>query len=339
MVDARELVEAFFFRDVHSRVFMGTASDRYAGWVGQIYTPDCYSGRISGRTKALAGSTFEEQVLPVASVREYFEHFAVLELDFTFYRPLLDARLKPTANYYVLRTYRKNMAPESRVLVKVPQVVFARKLWRDGEFVSNADYLNHELFAHRFYEPAVEILGNMLAGFVFEQEYQTKRDKVSPREHAASLDSFFERLPPDDRYHCEIRTQNLLTRDFFDVLRRRGVGQVLSHWTWLPGLWKQFQLGGKLFSNSGGQCVIRLMTPRGMRYEEAYEKAFPFAALRNDMLQPQMVSETVALMHEAVGRGVGINVIVNNRSGGNAPMIAREISRAFLTPAPRALGA
>jgi uncharacterized protein YecE (DUF72 family) len=32
------------------------------------------------------GKTFIEEVLPVDSVQEYFEHFPVLEIDFTFYR-------------------------------------------------------------------------------------------------------------------------------------------------------------------------------------------------------------------------------------------------------------
>jgi hypothetical protein len=39
--------------------------------------------------------TFVERVLPVDSVEEYFEHFPVLEIDFPFYRPLLDNDSQP----------------------------------------------------------------------------------------------------------------------------------------------------------------------------------------------------------------------------------------------------
>ncbi len=84
---------------------MGTASDRYAGWLGQIYTEERYQGRIGQRTKLVGEHTFTEEVLPVDSVAEYFEHFSVLEIDFTFYRPLKDQNGKPTQALQVLRAY------------------------------------------------------------------------------------------------------------------------------------------------------------------------------------------------------------------------------------------
>ena len=48
-------------------------------------------------------------MLPVASVEEYFEHFGVLELDATFYRPLLDEHLHPTETFHLLRTYADHL--------------------------------------------------------------------------------------------------------------------------------------------------------------------------------------------------------------------------------------
>ena len=99
---------------------MGTASDRYAGWIGQIYSQDRYQGHITKRTKIIAGKSFIEEVLPVDSVEEYFEHFSVLEIDFTFYRPLLDHNGQPTQNYQVLKTtYSPNhTVEEPRVLIQ-----------------------------------------------------------------------------------------------------------------------------------------------------------------------------------------------------------------------------
>ena len=35
--EARTLIEDFKFRDLSPAVRFGTASDRYAGWIGQIY--------------------------------------------------------------------------------------------------------------------------------------------------------------------------------------------------------------------------------------------------------------------------------------------------------------
>jgi hypothetical protein len=35
----------------HPNVCMGTASDRYEGWIGQIYTKEKFEGKISRRPK------------------------------------------------------------------------------------------------------------------------------------------------------------------------------------------------------------------------------------------------------------------------------------------------
>ena len=140
----------YTFRDLHPNVLMGTASDRYAGWLGQIYSKERYGDKISKRSKTVGSQTMTEETLPVESVEEYFEHFSVLELDFTFYRVLLDRDLKPTRNYHVLRTYAKHLGRDDRLILKVPQIIFAQKLWRGGTFVENPDYLSAEVFTRQF---------------------------------------------------------------------------------------------------------------------------------------------------------------------------------------------
>ncbi|MDP2046628.1 MAG: DUF72 domain-containing protein, partial [Deltaproteobacteria bacterium] len=60
-------MENFIFRSLHPQIFIGTASDRYAGWLGQIYSHDNYAGRLTKRTKIIGGKTFVEEVLPVDS--------------------------------------------------------------------------------------------------------------------------------------------------------------------------------------------------------------------------------------------------------------------------------
>jgi hypothetical protein len=47
--------ETFHFRDLHPQILMGAASDRYAGWLGQIYSRDRYAARITKRTKIIGG--------------------------------------------------------------------------------------------------------------------------------------------------------------------------------------------------------------------------------------------------------------------------------------------
>jgi len=48
------------------------------------------------------------------------------------------------------------------------------------------------------------------------------------------------------------------------------------------------------------------------------------------MLAPEMILETVEIMRTAIEKGLGINAIINNRAGGNAPLIAQEIAKKFL---------
>lgn len=327
-------LEKFQFRDLHPQVFMGTASDRYAGWIGQIYSEERYGKRITSRPKTVGGKSLKEEVLPVGSVEEYFEHFSVLELDFTFYRVLMDKDSKPTQNFHVLQTYKRHLREDDRLILKVPQLIFAQRLWRGGKFVENPDYLNPEIFVNQFYEPATELLGHHLKGLIFEQEYQPKRERVPPAEFARALDEFLHTIPKDDRYHVEARTESFLTGPYFHVLEKHGVGQVLSHWTWLPPLLRQFNKSKRNFLNADNQCIVRLMTPLRMRYEEAYLKAYPFDKLIEGMISHHMVEETVEIMSAAIQEGVGVNVIINNRAGGNAPLITQRVSAKFLERLP-----
>lgn len=323
-------LDGFYFRGLHPGISMGTASDRYGGWLGQIYSEDRYLGRIDRRSRRLGGQTLVSQVLPVDSVAEYFRHFPVLELDFTYYSPLLDGSGKPTRSHTTLAQYAGYIGPEDRILLKVPQVVFARRLWRGRQLVKNPEFLDSDLFVKRFYEPAVALLGASLGGLIFEQEYQKKADRMGVCELAEKLDGFFRRIPHDPRYHVELRTESLLEQPVFQVLAERGVGQVLSHWTWLPSLRKQLQRAGGCFWNRAGEVIVRLLTPANLRYEDAFKQAHPFDRLREEMLSPQLIEETTAIAAAAVARGVHANIIVNNRAAGNAPLLARRLAAAWI---------
>jgi uncharacterized protein YecE (DUF72 family) len=330
--------EQFKFRHLHSQVKIGTASDRYAGWLGQIYSEDRYHGRIRQRTKVIRDQTFTEKVLPVDSVAEYFEHFPILEIDFTFYRPLLEENGQPTQNYRVLKAYQQHLRDGDALLLKVPQITTAPKLRRGASYRNNPTYLDSDVFTRQFYEPAGELLGQALTGFIFEQEYLTKQGRPPVTEMVAALDEFFQKIPRDSRYHLESRTDLYLREPMFEVLEKHGVGQVLSHWTWLPPLRKQLTKAGGRFFNAGKQCVIRLLTPLGMRYEDSYVNAFPFDKLVEGMLRPEMILETLDIMWQAVNQGMMANVIINNRAGGNAPLLAQMIAEKFLMkvePAPK----
>ncbi|MCJ7679218.1 MAG: DUF72 domain-containing protein [Candidatus Aminicenantes bacterium] len=316
-------INAYRFRDFHPSLFLGTTSDRYAGWMGQIYTADKYEGRITSRTKVLDGKTYYEEVLPVESVSEYFTHFPALELDFTFYRPLLDQKGEPTSNLKVLETYARYIGSGDSLIVKVPQAVTARKIRKGEIFIDNPDYLDPDLFTRRFYEPLVEICGPSLQGLIFEQEYSRKSEGGDVRTLAAELDRFLKEIPDDDRYHFEIRTSRFLDDPLFQVLNSHGTGLLYSHWTWLPRLAEQMDKVGEKVNNRAGAQVVRLLTPRGMTYSKTYAAAHPFDRMVEGQLRDDMIEDTLEVIRGVLRQGKRLFLLINNRFGGNAPDTAR----------------
>ncbi|ARA92575.1 hypothetical protein AWN76_004920 [Rhodothermaceae bacterium RA] len=337
-VDARRArLEAFDLRQIHPHVRFGTASDRYAGWIGQIY-PTSYADRVTSRKRALGGQTFEERMLPVESVAHYFEHFEVLELDFTFYRPLHEADGTPTNNAFVLEQYATHAPPEARFLLKAPQVFFSRTLRRsrDGRvrYEDNPAYLDAAAYTRQFHEPARAILGDRLIGVIFEQAYQRVADSPPPEAMIAELDAFFRDVPDDVQAHLELRSEHLLVPPYFAWLADRGLGFVFSHWTWLPPLRTQWRLCGGSFSARNDEAVVRLLTPRNVKYAEAYARAYPFdrpvPAISASREGVEMVLDTTALVFQAEAQQARLHVIANNRAWGNAPDLARTIGHRIL---------
>jgi uncharacterized protein YecE (DUF72 family) len=320
-------LKKYRFRELHPNISIGMASDRYGGWIGQIYSEGRYEKEIKPRAHKVGDKSFTEEVLPVESVEEYFEHFPILEIDYTFYRLLLDKNGKPTPNYFTLKEYQQHLKKDDQLILKVPQLICARRIRQGRKFVENEAYLNSEIFTNQFYTPAVEVLGPHLKGFIFEQEYQPKKERVEAEALAKSLDAFFKAIPKDKRYHVELRTEAYLTDPVFDILEKHGVGLVYSHWTWLPPLSKQFSKTKKRFFNSGGDGMIRLMTPLRMSYEDSYAKAFPFDKMVDGMMNPEMIDDTVQIIMEGVRQRKKMNLIINNRAGGNGPIIAQEIAK------------
>lgn len=332
--DRREAVDAYDFKHVHPNVRFGTSNDRYGGWIGQIYPEDRYENRVTTRSRKMGGRTFTERRVPIDSVRHYFQHFDVLELDFTFYRPLLEQNDEPSSNYFVLSNYADHAPDDASFLLKAPQKFFARSLRRNGQFVDNPNFLDAEGYVQTFHKPALDILGDRLDGILFQQEYQRVADSPRTDENVDQLDDFFEALPDDVQPHIELRSEHLLREPYFDWLTARGIGHVFSHWTWLPPIRKQWALSGERLTAANGQVVTRLLTPRDMKYAEAYAKAHPFEtpipALSDTQQAHDMVLDATALSFRAAARNALLNIVANNRAWGNAPELNRAIAHRIL---------
>jgi hypothetical protein len=55
--------KSFLFRDLDSSILIGMASDRYAGWIGQIYSEGRYEKGITRRTHKISNNPFNEETL------------------------------------------------------------------------------------------------------------------------------------------------------------------------------------------------------------------------------------------------------------------------------------
>jgi hypothetical protein len=60
--------KVFLFRELDQDVLVGTASDRCAGWIGQIYSEGKYDKGITRRSHKVGDQTFTDEALPVESV-------------------------------------------------------------------------------------------------------------------------------------------------------------------------------------------------------------------------------------------------------------------------------
>ena len=45
------------------------------------------------------------------------------------------------------------------------------------------------------------------------------------------------------------------------------------------------------------------------------------------MMEPEMIDDAIEIIKEGIGRRKRMNLIINNRAGGNGPIIAQEIAK------------
>jgi hypothetical protein len=348
--ERRAEADRYDVRGLHPNVRIGSASDRSAGWIGQVYPRDVWAGEVTSKPKRVGNESLDDRTLPVASAEDYFLHFPDLEIDFTYYRPLLDPAGTPSPGVFQLQQYADHAPPSARFLLKAPQQFLARRVRRTVagrvQYVENPAFLDSDAFEAHFLAPARDLLGVKLAGVILEQPYERARDSPSPEAFVAEWDRFVRDLPSGPPgapggvpLHLEVRSPHLLSPAYLDWLAGRGLGFCFSHWQWLPTLGDQWRLVGERFTSGTGTAVVRLMQPREMTFDESFRLAHPFDApvpeLSETGAAKRMVDEAVALMYKAIDAGVTLHVVGNNRAWGNTPDLARTLAHRFLDFAER----
>ena len=113
-----------------------------------------------------------------------------------------------------------------------------------------------------------------------------------------------------------LRNPPVLGARYHDLLKTYGATHVYNHWNAMPPLAAQHVSLGQRFTAEF--VVVRLLTPLGLSYADAVKRYTPYNRLVQPL--PQMRTETLALIRQAVAERRSIYVLVNNRAEGSAPL-------------------
>lgn len=291
-------LEALRRQNIH----LGTSSWKYEGWLGDLYSPDRYLYR--GK---LSSTRFERNCLA-----EYAEVFSSVCADSSYYRFPSDSSL---AKLY------DPVGPQFRMSHKVTDTVTIKNfpnLPRHGELAGkeNPHFLNANLFLSSFLKP-LEPYREQTGLLMFEFSRFYPRDFERGRDFIEQLDRFLAKLPTDHwDFGVEIRNANLLTKPYFDTLRRHHVAHVYNQWTRMPGLAEQLALLPA--DDHNAPVGARLLLKCGRAYREAVDHFSPYDRLREPRPEVRQATANLLRTVKQAPRKRATYVYVNNRLEGNA---------------------
>jgi uncharacterized protein YecE (DUF72 family) len=280
-------------------VYIGTSSWKYDGWLGSIYRQDRYLTR--GK---FSKAKFEEGCLS-----EYAETFPTVCGDLTFYQ-------FPSEQYWAKLF---DATPENFVFgFKVPEDItvstwptHARYGRRAG--LANEHFLDPRTF-ERFFTARLAPYGKRVGPLIFEFGTFNKSTFPTRADFMARLDPFLKALPEGFRYAVEIRNQEYLTPEYFQLLASHNTAHVFNAWTRMPTLDQQAELPGAFTADF---TVVRALLARGRGYEQAVKTFEPYRLVQepNEGAREgvrKIAQETRSLKKDAF-------IYINNRLEGNAP--------------------
>jgi uncharacterized protein YecE (DUF72 family) len=286
-------------------IYIGGSSWKYEGWIGQIYTYERYLSR--GR---FSKKKFEE-----ACLAEYAETFPIVCGDFSFYQ------FPPDEFWQKLFA---GAPGHLRFGLKIPEEITVPRFpthprygARAGE--DNAAYLSVETLVQSFLLP-LQPHSARVSVLIFEFGTFSTATYARPADFFVDLDRFLAGLPRVFRYAVEIRNQEYLRREYFDLLRRYGVAHVFNAWTRMPPIDSQIQ-NPEAFTAEF--IVARALLRAGRPYERAVEKFSPYDRVQEE--NPQTRTALRDLIERAKTRRIPAYLFVNNRLEGNAPVTIQSI--------------
>jgi uncharacterized protein YecE (DUF72 family) len=255
---------------------IGTTGWSYKDWVGSFYEPGTAQGDYLER---------------------YGQHFEIVEVDSTFYRPPTDA---------MVRRWAERTPETFRFALKVPRLITHERVLAD------CDREMEGLIA------TVGLLGSKLKSVLLQFGYFNRAAFSGPKPFLDRLDAFLERYAARLPLACEIRNRAWLQRGYFDLLRRHGVAAAVVEHAWLPPMDK---LVAQHDVVTGPYAYVRLLGDRSgiERITKSWDQV--------------VVDRTADLRRVAealrqVAARAEVLVFVNNHYAGHAPESCRALRAA-----------
>lgn len=272
-------------------VRLGTSSWSFPGWAGIVYDRD-----VSATVLARSG------------LAAYARHplFRTVGVDRTYYRPLpADA----------FRGYAEAVPEGFRFLVKADRrVTSPGDPDAPGRSTPNPDFLDPDYAAREVVEPAVEGLGDKLGPLLFQFSPGRPAKFGGIRAFTERLGRFMRALPGGPLYAVELRTPELLTEAYRDLLEAVGAAHGYVVHPSMPALERQTTL---LSPHDQPSLVIRWMLGGDRAYQAARDRYEPFDRIVDEDGATRH-AVAVAVLDALIAEREAF-VVANNKAEGSAP--------------------
>ena len=289
-------------RQLPSNLFLGTSSWSFPGWDGIVYE----------------GDTSKKQLIS-DGLRAYAEHplFRSVGLDRTYYGPISAADFG---------NYAEQVPENFRFLVKAHQLCTSPKQIDASATHSrvsqwNPHFLSPSYVADMVLGPMLEGLGDKAGVLLFQFPPIPSGAVGGAQRFAERLHGFLEKLPSGPIYAVELRTAELLTRNYAAALTDNGAVHCYNVHPTMPEISRQARVVAPAKIRA---VVVRWMLGSGLSYERAKEAYAPFNALVDE--DPTSRLEIARMCQAATDDDKPTFVIANNKAEGCSPLTLRKLA-------------
>ncbi len=277
--------------DLPTGVRLGTSSWSFPGWAGIVYDRDA-SAAVLARTGLAA----------------YAQHplFRTVGVDRTYYRPV------PADTF---RAYAEAVPDGFRFLVKAGRrVTSPGDPDAPGRSTTNPDFLDPVYAAREVVEPAVEGLGDKLGPLLFQFSPGRAQQFGGVQAFTERLGRFLRALPQGPLYAVELRTPELLTEAYRDILEDVGAahGYVVH-----PSMTPLERQTAVLAPHYQPALVLRWMLGGDRGYQAARDRYDPFDRIVDEDGATRH-AVAVAVLDTLIAEREAF-VVANNKAEGSAP--------------------